>query len=67
MRREWCSAGYGDQSPPDEIHVRIYFLQQGSTEVDARIFFRHYEAKLWKNHRGRLIKNWKRLAWQWIF
>ena len=67
MKHERCSAGYGSQCPPDEIYVRVYFLQQGATEVDAQRFFHHYQTRLWKNDRVGLIKKWKRLAWQWIF
>jgi len=67
MKRERCSAGYGSQCPPDEIHVRVYFLQQGSTDANALKFFRHYAHRKWLNLIGMPIKNWKRLAWNWIF
>jgi hypothetical protein len=67
MKRELCSAGYGSQCPPDEIHVRVYFLQQGSTIVEAVEFFDHYTAKDWSTPEGHRFKNWKRLAWTWIF
>ena len=67
MKREPYSDGYGSRRPPDEIYVRVYFLQQGATEVDAQIFIDHYKTKSWQNEKGELIKNWKQLAWTWIF
>lgn len=67
MTQKRCSAGFGSQCPPDEIHVRVYFLHQGSTLKEATRFFDHYEAKTWSNADGHPFKNWKRLAWTWIF
>ena len=66
MRHKRCLAGFGSGCPPDEIHVEIYFLQQGSTNAEAVKFFNHYTAKGWSNAEGRRGKNWKRLAWTWI-
>jgi hypothetical protein len=66
MKQKQCSDGFGNQCPPDEIHVGVYFLQQGSTVVEAVKFFNHYAAKGWSNAEGRRLKNWKRLAWTWI-
>lgn len=62
-----CVTGLGSQCPPDEIHVRVYFLQNGSTIEVATSFFRHYEAKEWLNENGQRLENWKRLAWTWVF
>jgi hypothetical protein len=67
MKSKQRPTGVGSQCPPDEVHVRVYFSQQGATKVDAQIFFHHYETKMWKNDRGGLIKNWKKLAWSWIW
>lgn len=67
MKCEQKSAGFGSQCPPDETHVRVYFLQQGSTIVEAVNFFDHYSAEGWLNPNGHRLKNWKRLAWTWIF
>lgn len=59
--------GFGNQIPPDENHVRVYFLQQGATEQEAAAFFHHYRDRAWKNSYGETLKNWKRLAWTWIW
>ncbi len=67
MKLTPCSAGFGCQCPPDETHVRVYFLQHGSTPDDSSIFFNHYGAKGWANAKGHRLRNWKRLAWTWIF
>lgn len=67
MKQRRCSTGFGSQCPPDETHVRVYFLQQGTTEFDAHAFFHHLKTKSWKNDQGALVKNWKRLAWNWIW
>lgn len=67
MKHEWCSAGYGSQCPPDEIHVRVYFLQQGATQEEATRFLDNYQAKLWKTRNGSIVRNWKRNAWCWIW
>lgn len=67
MKQKKCLEGFGRQCPRDEIHVRVYFLQQGSTVMEAVKFFDHYKSNGWLNSCGRLIKNWKRLAWTWIF
>jgi hypothetical protein len=67
MKRELCSAGYGSQCPPEEIHVRVYFLQQGSTACEAARFFCHYQTMRWLNVNGEPLKNWKRLAWSWVW
>jgi hypothetical protein len=67
MKQKRCSSGFGSQLPPDETHVRVYFLEQGSTAKHAANFIDHYKAKGWLNSDGRQLKNWKRLAWRWIF
>lgn len=45
MKAERCSAGFGSQYPPDEIHLRAFFLQQGATEFDGHAFFHHLKTK----------------------
>lgn len=67
MKSKRPSSGLGIECPPDEAFVRVYFLQQGSTITEAIKFFGHYRAKRWSNSDGHLLKNWKRLAWTWIF
>lgn len=66
-RNEISDTGFGNQIPPDETHVRVYFLQQGATEKEAAAFYRFYRDRLWKNSCGETLKNWKRLAWTWIW
>jgi hypothetical protein len=67
MTSKRCVTGLGSQCPPDEKHVRVYFLQHGSTLREAFRFFDHYGAKRWVNSDSYLLKNWKALAWAWIF
>lgn len=67
MKQKRWSSGFGSQCPPDEIHVRVYFLQQGSTITEAVKFFDYYKAKGWLNSDSRLINNWKVFAWKWIW
>lgn len=66
MKQRQCSTGFGSQCPPDERHVRAYFLQQGSTVKNATAFFNQYKAKMWINVNGYRLGNWKKLAWSWI-
>ena len=58
--------GLGIDVPPALFHVEIYFIANQSTELRAREFFDHYQEKEWL-HNDVPIKNWKVLAWQWIF
>ena len=67
MKQEQCSAGFGSQCPPDENYVRVYFLQKGATLDQAVRFYQHYKAKRWLNNNGKPLKDWKRLAWTWIW
>jgi hypothetical protein len=67
MKSQKRATGFGNQFPPDERHIRVYFLQQGSTVEEAVKFFDYYKAKGWLNSDSRQLKNWKRLAWTWIF
>lgn len=67
MKLQKCATGFGIQCPPDEIHVRVYFLQQGSTVQDATRFFCHYNTRRWSSASRQRLKNWKRLAWTWIW
>jgi hypothetical protein len=66
-RNKGSTTGLGEEIPPDETHVRVYFLQQGATEKQAAAFYRHYKERLWNNSRAETLKNWKRLAWTWIW
>ena len=66
MRPNRSSTDIDKQVPPDEQHVRVYFLQQGSTATDATTFFNFYKAKMWTTVSGHRLKDWKKLAWTWI-
>lgn len=59
--------GLGNQIPPDLFIVEIYFVANGSTIENAHVFVNHYQNRNWRNNRNIIIKNWKVLAWQWIF
>ena len=59
--------GIGTEIPPEFKLVELYFLANQSTSELAACFFEHFSCRAWKNRRGRLIRNWKVIAWQWIF
>ena len=61
------SKGTGIQVPPSVQHVAIYFMQKGCAEDLALEFFNYYEQRRWENIHGKLIKNWKATAWEWIW
>lgn len=67
MKKKLFSSGLGSQCPPDKIHVRVYFLQQGSTAENASTFFDYYALREWSDSSGMRVKNWKQLAWSWLF
>ena len=67
MKSKQHPTGFGNQCPPDETHVRVYFLQQGSTIEEATEFFNNYNAKVWTTKNGSTLRNWKRIAWAWIW
>ena len=58
--------GLGIQVPPALFHVEVYFIANRSTEAKAKAFFDYYQLKDWM-HNDLPIKNWKVLAWQWIY
>lgn len=59
--------GYGNEVPPEIEYVYIYFLEKGFAKEHALCFFEHYQQKCWLNPTGKLILDWKRCAWQWIW
>ncbi len=59
--------GLGNKIPPDLFYVEVYFLANGSTIKTAHHFFNYYNDRNWRNYRNEVIKNWKVLAWQWIY
>ncbi|MNJ95264.1 hypothetical protein D3C87_129720 [compost metagenome] len=59
--------GLGNQIPPDLFHVEIYFIANGSTVENAHVFFNEFDKRKWINRNDSIIKNWKVLAWQWIY
>ncbi len=59
--------GLGTQIPPDLFLVEIYFLANSSTKEAAHLFYNFYKDNNWRNNRNIIIKNWKVLAWQWIY
>jgi len=58
--------GLGKQVPPLLKHVVIYFLELGKKQSEAEAFYKFYEQRKWQ-YRGRLIRNWKELAWHWVY
>ena len=59
--------GLGCSVPPLWQHVLIYFIQQDQTAAHAKEFFDYYSKRKWLNSGSALIKNWKVIAWQWIW
>ena len=59
--------GSGAQVPPSPKQVEIYFVQKGHSGQTALEFYQHYSKKRWLNPDGKLIADWKRCAWQWIW
>lgn len=59
--------GFGSQVPPSWHQVIIYFSQQSASSKQATDFFRHYQQRKWLNDQGKLLRNWKKLAWTWIW
>jgi len=61
------TSGRGCDIPPDPSHVDIYFLQCKKSREAASEFYRHYSRRYWRAATGKVIQDWKRLAWQWIW
>lgn len=53
--------------PPRIEEVKVYFNQRGVKECEAEAFFLFYEAKNWTSKRGNYLKNWKTIAYHWIW
>jgi hypothetical protein len=67
MYQQEIQGGNGKSVPPLKKDLIVYFKYYGKSENDAIIFFDYYKSKGWVNPRGTLIRNWKILAWQWIW
>ncbi|RPE13153.1 hypothetical protein EGT74_06380 [Chitinophaga lutea] len=52
--------------PPAFNDVKIYFSQKGISETEATQFFLFHDGKAWTNRKGRIRRNWKNIAYQWI-
>ncbi|WP_439585168.1 hypothetical protein [Dyadobacter bucti] len=61
------ASGFGNQVPPSWHQVHVYFSQQAASNKEAMDFFKHYQQRKWLNDRGKSLKNWKKLAWTWIW
>ncbi|WP_215233524.1 helix-turn-helix domain-containing protein [Dyadobacter linearis] len=59
--------GFGRQIPPIWHQVVVYFSQQAASNRQAIAFFKYYRCRRWLSDRGKPIKNWKKLAWTWIW
>lgn len=58
--------GLGSTVPPSRRHVRAYFAEKGVIGL-ADQFFNQYESRAWLGRSGKLLKDWKMRAWQWIW
>ena len=59
--------GLGSTVPPSRRHVRAYFAEKGESCGLADQFFNQYESRAWLGRSGKLLKDWKMRAWQWIW
>ncbi len=59
--------GLGENIPPDPFLVNLYFEANGSTIDFAQRFYNYYKHKGWLNQCHKRIRNWKVIAWQWIY
>lgn len=59
--------GLGNNIPPTLLYVEIYFSANGSSNKEANEFFKYYGDLNWKNSKGKLFRNWKEIAWEWIY
>ena len=60
-------SGLGCQVPPSCKQAEVYFIQKGHSAETAKEFHQYYSQKNWLNPKGKLIADWKRCAWQWIW
>ncbi|OJV14279.1 MAG: hypothetical protein BGO21_16170 [Dyadobacter sp. 50-39] len=67
MKTAYQNFGRGCDVPPTPEYVEVYFLQCKKTKEAAREFYRHYSMRYWRSLSGKVIRDWKRLAWQWIW
>ena len=67
MTHNEATNGMGINVPPSTKQVVIYFGQQNRSDKNALDFYNYYKGLSWRNPRGQLIRNWKQLAWQWIW
>lgn len=59
--------GRGKDIPPDLLHVKVWFLQNSSSEKMAIDFYRFYDKKKWCGGDHRKIRDWKMYAWYWFW
>lgn len=59
--------GLGTIIPPVLLYVEIYFLANGSSDSEANAFFKCYSELNWRNGKGKPFRNWKEIAWEWIY
>jgi len=60
------NVGFGRIVPPQLEHVEMYFIASGSSALEAGLFFKDYEQRKWLNRQGKILKNWKERAWEWL-
>lgn len=52
--------------PKNDQAVVEFFLEEKSTEIEAKKFFNHYESVGWKTSGDKRIENWKAAARKWM-
>jgi len=56
----------GGGLPPTIHEVKMYFEQKGFPPLEAEHFFLLHSARGWRTRKGKVIRNWRIVAYQWI-
>lgn len=43
-------------------HIKLYFFENGYSEISAQKFYDYYSVASWKDSKGNKVKNWKQKA-----
>lgn len=66
---QWAAGGaaqYAKYKPPTLEEVVKYFIETGSDEPVAKVFYTEYENANWFNKAGHKMSNWQKTALNWI-
>jgi len=57
---------FSSNSIPSLEMVKIYFSQKALPEREALDFYHYYTIQQWRNRKGQLYGNWKKIAYTWV-